>query len=223
MDELAKALNLFNRAEPDLLFRDAFGHDKKNLVLGEDFRKRVAAASGIGTIPECAWWAAEYPFNALAGAILLYVEGDKAKCQFRCNTPELVKAGREDVDFIISFGEYLILIEAKAYTPNDKSQVKRKLERLRTLHDFYLSLPGCSEWLIDFRFLLASPDEPQKLDIQWPDWACKGKNPPRMRLAISNPDEFLQTKRCTESGVISQIGQRWRIVSAKRFRADPGE
>lgn len=175
MDELATALNRFNRAEPDLLFRDAFGHASQNLRLGSDFRKRVAKASGLEDIPEYAWWAAEYPFNALAGAILLYVEGDKAIHNFPCNSPALVKPGREDADFIISFREHLILIEAKAHSPNDKQQVARKLERLCALNQFYRSLQGFPNRPIDFRFLLASPTKPQRLNLEWPVWAVKGE------------------------------------------------
>ena len=201
-----------------MLFRDALGHDNKNLLLGEDFRGRVAKASGLEEIPAGSWWAVDYPFNALAGAVLLYVEGDSARDYFPRNISNLIKSGREDVDFIISFGTNIILIEAKAYTSNDNAQVTRKLDRLRILYDFYRDLSGRSDRPIDFRFLLASPTRPQKLNVQWPAWAVKGECPPLMQLKLNVTREVLQTTRCTDSGAISQFGRKWRIMPSKLFR-----
>lgn len=216
MESLAQALNRFNRTEPDLLFRDAFGHSGAPMRLGESFRKRVANAAGID-VPSDAWWAAEYPFNSLAGALLVHAKGYNEEPQ--SNAPPLVKPGREDVDFLISFGHHLVLIEAKAYTANDMPQILRKLRRLQLLRDFYDGLEKSGQHPVEFHFLLASPAEPQKLgDVPWPPWACKGRIPPWMPLHMSlPPGGVLQVTRCHESGRSSSGGQSWRVLPAKVF------
>jgi hypothetical protein len=216
---LYDALDQFNRTEPDLLFRDAFGHSKEHLRLSHDFRSRVADAAGLQEIPETAWWAAEYPFNCLAGAILLWAKGSNAaKAKYPCNASGLITSGREDVDFVIAFDERLIMIEAKVHTSNATKQVKRKLERLRILHDFYCGLPQPQKPL-QFHFVLASPTKPQKFDdIVWPDWACKRPLPWTSLHVNEHQDGVLRVTRCDEQGNSNQDGKQWRIVSGKSFK-----
>jgi hypothetical protein len=221
MDALARALAQFNRAEPDLLFRDALGHWNTRLGLSDDFCKRVAAAVNLPCIPSDAWWATEYPFNCLVGALVLYAEGETAVKQPRRNSLELIKPGREDVDLIISFGTELILIEAKAYSPNDNNQLRSKLEVVDNIRSLYLSLCGIKEGHIRFHFLLTSPTKPRKLNVEWPSWAGKSSMPPWMPLKLGNPQNILQVTRCDPEGRSIKDGQHWRAISSQLFPQDP--
>jgi hypothetical protein len=141
---VAEALEHFNKAEPDLMIRDAFGHRKKKLCLDTSFRERLENEAKLGQVPDDAWWAVEYPFTCLVGALALYAQGKQAFHQKWVNNaaekgrvaaslqhakggkvgsqnkhkglPRLATSGREDVDFIISFENKIILLEAKGYT-----------------------------------------------------------------------------------------------------------
>jgi hypothetical protein len=217
MDALAQALARFNRAEPDLLFRDAFGHWDTQLRLSSCFRQRVAQAADIPCVPDNAWWAAEYPLSCLVGALSLYVEVECAVREPRLNSQALVRPGREDVDFIISFETELILIEAKAYTSNDNAQLKRKLDRLDSTRRFYLDLHNASERPIEFHFLLTSPAVPQNLDVKWPDWVCKGNMPPWIPLKLGNLQNLLQVTRCDPNGKSTREGLHWRAIPSRVF------
>ena len=218
MHNLAQALERFNRTEPDLLFRDAFGHSGRPLCLSASFRQRVANAVGVESIPIDAWWASEYPFNCLAGALLLYVEGEAEKEKPQTNVHALVTPGREDVDFVISFETTLILIEAKAYTHNDKPQVISKIKRLQLLRKFYLGLENSEHRPVSFNFLLTSPVSPQKLDVEWPAWACGDQKLPWMRLELGQGLGILQSVRCNADGKRSSKGRHWRIFPSRSYK-----
>lgn len=227
MMTLAQVLARFNRTEPDLLVRDALGHWDTSLPLSEDFCKRVAKTAALKSVPKCAWWAAEYPLNCLAGALYLYVEDDAAVVDATEGDhlyPELsqqdlrsiLEPGREDVDFIIAFDETLIFLEAKAYTSYSTRQMKSKLARLHLLHAFYSGLPHARQRPIDFHLLITSPRPPSRLKVEWPSWACKGDRPPWMELKLSPSKDVLRVTRCNEQGVSIETGDRWRVTSKPR-------
>ncbi len=223
MWDLAEALSRFNRTEPDLLFRDAFGHAESRLQLASNFRERIEETAGLTDIPKGAWWATEYSFNSLAGALLLYAEGESA---IERATPNRVKEslralaenGREDVDFVVSYDNVLILIEAKAYTSYKNKQMASKLARLKLVYDFYMALPDSREPRVSFHFLLTSPKTPQKLEAEWPSWACKGgKRPPWMPMQNTIPQEgVLRVTRCDEKGKTTSKGKHWRVTTKAR-------
>ena len=119
---LAETLERFNRKERNLLIRHILDCCEKPPSLGEDFRDWLAEYAGIDR--EClvdAWWATDFHFDWLAGAILEFVGGGP----IRCNTPKdpatgirLVMGNQEDVDLVIvahhATTDHLILLEAKA-------------------------------------------------------------------------------------------------------------
>lgn len=107
-------------------------------------------AAELGSIPPDAWWAIEYSFTCLVGALALYAQGEQAFNQTWPNSaaesgrvatkrqlaesenrerrggpsehkklPRLATSGREDADFIVSFENKVILLEAKGHNSND--------------------------------------------------------------------------------------------------------
>ena len=108
---------------------------------------------GLGNvIPEKAWWATDYHISWLAGALALFVKGEKCAKQPFENRPieddrwtnlkkpegrQLVEGNQEDVGLVIATGCELILIEAKAYGAWTVPQLNSKLARLDLLHKFY--------------------------------------------------------------------------------------
>lgn len=205
-----------------MLFRDAFGHKARNLEMSGDFRSRVAKVTGLDKIPKDAWWSSEYPFNSLVGALTLHSQGDAhierpAPNSANGNLLALIKGGREDFDFIISFQNELILIEAKGYTAWGNEQVSNKLERLRILYEYYMGLPHINDERVKLHLVITSPSRPQRLSAQWPSWACRGQVPPWMPMGVADiTDGMLWTVRCDANGARTIDGNHWRISKKRR-------
>ena len=107
------------------------------------------------------------------------------------------------------------------HSSNDNSQLKRKLGVVDKIRSFYLKLCGIKKEHISFHFLLASPAKPQKLDAEWPSWACKTNMPPWMPLKLGNPQNILQVTRCDQEGRSTKEGQHWRAIPSQLFPQDP--
>ena len=226
MMTLIEALKLFNRAEPDLLLRDAFDTRDRPLVINQNFMQRVCDKLNLELF-EPQFWAFEYTFNALAGALYLYVMGDSvlssdskplrtpqdlpqrknpkqenSPYRFKNKKPgatmRLVEGGREDFDLVILTGTTLILIEAKIYSNNDDSQVGSKNARLRLLKEFCEGLPGWPQRQMTFRTLLATRNGGGSV----------------MRLQVPC-DKVYRTERCDSSGKKSKDGDYMHIVSGQ--------
>lgn len=121
MDQLAQALERFNRKERNLLIRAALGHQEMPLQLSVGFRERVASALGIAPLPDHAWWATDYHISWIAGALATYLDDTAALTSGRPNPivettqRRLIEGNQEDIDLLIAAGQNLIMIEAKAY------------------------------------------------------------------------------------------------------------
>lgn len=233
---LAEALELFNKAEPDLMLRDAFGHRQKCLSLSPDFRERLQKEAGVGPVPTDAWWAIEYPFTCLAGALAWYARGNQALQETWENSeatagrvassnnlrqgtrrlPRLATSGREDADFVIAFRNVLILLEAKGYTHDSNDQIDSKLDRFELLKKFYECEPGATEKPITFRFVLWSPTRPVNLKAEWPDWARSSEKFPHITMDLGNSSELYTGERFEENPAERGDFRRWKIKLEKR-------
>jgi hypothetical protein len=77
MDPLANILERFNRKERNLLIRDILGCRGKTLLLASGFCERLAKTVGLPKESlEDAWWATDYHFDWLAGALLTFLKGE---------------------------------------------------------------------------------------------------------------------------------------------------
>jgi hypothetical protein len=219
MDALAQTLESFNRKERNLLVRAALGHKETPLRLSAKFRAKVSEKLGIGTIPEDAWWATDYHFGWLAGALAVY-SGDQAALlePGRPNPPDLtskrrlVEGNQEDIDLVIAFGQNLILLEAKAYGAWSNGQMKSKLERLHLLCAYRDELRQASDLPIDIHLLLISVAEPQKLAKVRVPWSDSEIDLPWISLDIDEKILVRTVTRCNSQGIADAMGDRWRVV-----------
>lgn len=111
MSELVDMLRKFNRKERYWLLRNALG--SKSEVLDEDFRSRLAKSVDF-EIPKSAWWAMDYHFDWMVGALHMLSNGNLNEPEAKEN--ELVTGSQEDIDLLIAFDKTLLFVEAKADT-----------------------------------------------------------------------------------------------------------
>jgi hypothetical protein len=218
--DLAHALESFNRKERNLLVRAVLGHKDAPLLLCDSFRAQLVEKLGI-ELPSEAWWATDYHFDWLAGGLCLYVEGihqakeprqNRSAVQDNGDIRHLVEGNQEDIDLVIATGQHLIMIEAKAFGAWDNRQMASKLERLRLLHEYYLGFDK-KDQPVHFHLLITSPRKPEKLDADWPTWACREGEVPWIPLDLNCADDLLEVTRCDQAGRSSATGEQWRCQS----------
>lgn len=216
MNGLAEVLERFNRKERNLLVRHVLGHGESPLRLSAEFRRKVGKALELeGEIPKQAWWATDYHFDCLAGALALYVKGDRALHEIWPNPLKegrrLVEGNQEDIDLIIATESDVILIEAKGFEAYSNSQMASKIARLNLLHTYWDELSGSAPHLIRISFLLISPRPPQKLTTEWPSWVLRDGRVPWIQLELDFVNSVLQVTQC-RSDHESTAKENWRIT-----------
>jgi hypothetical protein len=226
---LAAVLERFNRKERNLLIRDILGHTQKALLLSQQFRDRVTEKLALTEpIPEHAWWATDYHINWLAGALAILMQG--LPPGHAVPNSDLIQGNQEDIDLVIASGDYLILIEAKAYGQWEREQIRSKLARLERLHVFYRALEDQSRRRVRFRLLLFSPRQPKKLKLDCPSWAREdalvSSEIPWLELRLDDATEsILEVTRCGRNGDRAADGGFWCYVecgSSKKMHSNKG-
>jgi len=215
MDQLAIVLESFNRKERNLLIRDILGH----LPLSSDFCERLAKLAGISKESlESAWWATDFHFDWLAGALLTFMKGEKQGPQD--NASMVVMGSPEDLDVIVAAHDpdpkaetrhHLILIEAKAYGYFSTDQYQSKAKRLELLYEFYERLEKESKHRIRFHYFLLSRTEPTKLVLEPLPWRSGIATVPKdIHLEIKLPGSSLRVvRRCDSEGKTNKNGGHW--------------
>jgi len=219
MSPLANILERFNRKERNLLIRDILDCPGKTPPLGDDFCGRLAKAVGISKEAlDGAWWATDFHFDWLAGALLTFMKGESVTP--RHNSSKLVMGNQEDVDLVVvahvptaETPHHLILIEAKAYGRFIPDQYRKKMARLERLHAFYRELEEESPHKISFHYLLYSPAKPG-LDPMFLPWQSKiATAPAHTHLTLTLPrSSILTVTRCEDKGIPDIKGAYWRCV-----------
>ncbi|MGG5808790.1 hypothetical protein [Falsiroseomonas sp. CW058] len=229
-DPLSIALERFNRKERNILVRDMLGHAEEPLRLAPRFLGTLGEAVPDLAVPADAWWATDYHFDWIAGALRLFAAGGTVPdgpAGRWANSGEkgerLVAGNQQDVDLLIAWGGTLLLIEAKAYGKQDNTQLMKKAYRLRQLDRLAadLALPA-----LRFRFLLAAIDKPGPPPAApWPSWACPGGRFlwVALRDAAWLPDgaaAVLKVTRCGPPGgrASDEHGTHWRILREGRSK-----
>jgi len=216
------------------LVRAILGHKEQPLRLSKGFRGKVAEALDIDAIDENAWWATDYHYDWLAGALAVHVEGDGAVQKPRLNRSSqgssdppkqrhLVEGNQEDTDLIIASGSDLILVEAKAFGAWGNAQMTSKLARLELLQKELSAITGKvrPDSEIRLHLLLISPREPKKLKA-WPDWLKREGRIPWIKLDLSSGDQpILDVSRCDENGKKKVSTDYWRIGEIKPLLPSP--
>ena len=139
-------LERFNRKERNLLIRDILGCPGEPLHLATDFCERLAITVGISKeFLRGAWWATDFHFDWLAGALLTFMKGETLSRLD--NDTKLVMGNQEDLDLVVvahapsaETPHHLILIEAKAHGHFTTRQYLSKVSRIERLYAFYTEL-----------------------------------------------------------------------------------
>lgn len=219
MEKLAQAFESFNRKERNLLVRAALGHKETPLRLSAKFREKVSKRLGIDPIPEDAWWATDYHFGWLAGALAVYSGDQEALVKPGRPNPldgatrrRLVEGNQEDIDLVIAFGQNLILLEAKAYGAWSNGQMKSKLERLHLLCAYRDELRQATDLPIELHLLLISVGQPKKLAKARVPWSDSEIDLPWISLDIDDEISVRTVTRCNSIGNADAKGDRWRVA-----------
>jgi len=220
MTGLLTRLEAFNRKERFFVFAQAT--DNPRFTLGAEFRAELGSKLGI-EIPENASAYVDYHLDWLHAAIVLDREPEDA--EFRQNrTPEgakIVSTGnQEDIDLLDAFdggpSTFLILVEAKAFSPWLRSQMDSKSKRLAMLF-------GCEETAADAaiqpRFCVLSPTEPTAGALgaeTWPKWMLLSDSESSLRFAwleLRVPRGRMRVQGLNDAGKPSHERTRWRALS----------
>lgn len=208
-------LRAFNRKERYWLLRNAIG--SKFELLDRYFLNEMQEAlsrEGVSVkIPESAWFAFDYHFDWIYGAIVRYSQSVTDNIDLK--SPRLrrlitgaenqydIIGNQEDVDLLIAFGRTIILVEAKFEGSWGNTQFARKLTRYRDLDVFQRELLAESgDAPLELHFVLTSARRPRKLenfDLPWVRLEC-------------GEDMFSRVERCDPTGNPSKEGLHWQIV-----------
>ena len=213
------------------MVRAILGHKEKPLRLSKSFQEKVLVALGIN-IDENAWWATDYHYDWLAGALAVHVVGADDAVQKRGQRKarqnrssqkssdaanRLVMGNQEDADLVIASGSDLVLVEAKAFGVFTNKQMTSKLARLELLQQELVEMtktfkPGHE---VGLHLLLISPRDPQEHKPwpdwlkAWPDWLKRRGRIPWIKLDLSSG--ILDVSRCDNNGKRMVTTDYWRI------------
>lgn len=229
MDPLAGILERFNRKERNLLIRDILDCRDKPLPLAKDFCQRLAGEIGIARkLLESAWWATDFHFDWLAGALLTFMRGETLERQD--NPHKLIRGNQEDLDLVVvahdpsgATPHHLILIEAKAYGGFTNKQWESKVARLEQLYAFYKGLELDSDRRIRFHYVLYSPTKPTRLNPKPLPWQARDTNEPapiqHIELKLAFPtSSILAVSRCNADEQLDAEGAFWRCVKVSQAK-----
>jgi len=220
MNPLANVLERFNRKERNLLIRDILGCRYKTLPLASDFCERLAKTVGISKESLYgAWWATDFHFDWLAGALLTFMNGETLSR--RDNDSELVMGNQEDLDLVVAAHVpaaktpyHLILIEAKAYGHFTTKQYRSKVTRIERLYAFYKELERESPHQISFHYVLYSPTKPTKLIPKFLPWQSNVATvPEHIHLKLTLPgSSILAVTKCNDKDAPDIEGAFWKCI-----------
>lgn len=235
MDPFAAILERFNRKERNLLIRDILGCRDEPLPLAKDFCQRLADTIGIDReLLDGAWWATDFHFDWLAGALLTFMKGETLTRQE--NPQKLVMGNQEDLDLVVvartpspTTLHHLILIEAKAYGYFTNKQWKSKIARLDRLYAFYKGLEFDSDRRVQFHYVLYSLTKPTRLNPKPLPWQPQdGKEPPapiqHIELKLAFPTApILALSRCNEAEEPDARGGFWKCIKLPQTALIPND
>ena len=182
MSNVIKYLKAFNRKERFILLTKALGND--TFRLDADFATELGRHLNIKIACD-AFVAMDYHLNWLQMALYLTANPKKADPRSLIPQDKLFEDNQQDVDLIIAFEDssttHLVMIEAKADTSWDNSQLKRKNDRLKVI----FRKGGHGTDFVTPYFVLMSPKESENIKCdEWLDFMKQGNKPIWMELRL---------------------------------------
>jgi hypothetical protein len=196
---LVKALEQFNRKERYWLLRDCLGEQ----YLCPNFREKLSQTLGGLDIPHNAWWAIDYHWDWLFGAITrLANETGAIPNHPKANeNQKLIDGNQQDVDLIVAFNKTIILVEAKVDTSWSNEQYKSKCGRFKIFENFLSQRQDTLPEKIDAHFLLTSPRKSKNLEADhvW------------FQLLSFKPEEHVRIVRCDGNQKPTKTGKYFSV------------
>jgi hypothetical protein len=201
---LVQALEQFNRKERYWLFQHAIGkHPLSDKFRGDVSQLLSNQLLTCVKIPCYAYWAIDYHFDWIAGAIIEFAKLDNQipSAPFRQleGKQKLVMGNQEDVDLLIAFENTLIFVEYKA-GGNWGQQRKSKNGRVDLIKK--LVETHVRDQTINLHFVKISPKDDGKNGKLW--------------LPLEYDDSnFSRVERCDEHKKADARGDYWQVKPAK--------
>lgn len=202
---LIEALAKFNRKERYWLIQQVLGKP----CLSYDFRRDVICElrktdKEILDIPSNAYWAIDYHFDWIAGAIATLNDKEKVKIKNdpfdkKDNEVRLIGGNQEDSDLLIAYGNTLILVECKA-GGDWGNQICSKKKRIECLKRF---LKEFKSFEVKIYFVILCPKnkrQKDKCDVPWLPLKCYAE------------EKFDKVERCDADENADANGNFWHIV-----------
>lgn len=194
--KLVEALKMFNRKERFWLFQHAIGDHH----LSDKFRADLSKKFDPLLIPADAYWAIDYHFDWIAGAITEFAglasQFPNAPIEQEEGERKLIRGNQEDIDLLIAFDRTLILVEYKA-GGDWNGQLDSKKNRMVLLEKLVKSTDVNPK--IDIHFVIVCSEQKKRDGVLW--------------LPFDNFDEakFKRVERCDELGHRDALGNHWQI------------
>ena len=162
MSDLVELLSQFNRKERFFLVGQALGN--KGFSLAEDFRKKLGDEIK-SEIPADAFVGMDYHLDWIAASLWAYRNPELVDKPF-ANSDQVATGTQQDIDLLIAFEAeghyYLVLLEAKGYSPWSNEQMCDKAQRLKGI----FGCDGKKHPKVKPKFCLTSPRKPERLETR---------------------------------------------------------
>ncbi len=207
-----KLLKKFNRKERFLLIGWTLGNPR--FRASKTFLKSISPL--IGTeIPSDAFVAMDYHLTWLYASVFLSSAKAGTTGPYS-NKQKLITGTQEDVDLLIAFRRgrthRVVMLEAKGATGWTNKQARSKASRLTKI----FGRDGKRWPSIKPHFVLASPREPQQLDLKvWPGWMKRPDGSPYW-VEMPMPKGLVKTMRCDSGSHSDADGEFWTVPGLKQ-------
>ena len=141
MSNLLEILRGFERKERFAVLTEAIGFDLDAIQLEEGFRRKLEGSIGQ-PIPPCVFLAIDYHLDWIEIALLLNTSESPPRSPFPHDRASAINSNQQDIDVLIAFERedqagntisHLVLIEAKAFSSWNNSQLISKAARLEEI------------------------------------------------------------------------------------------
>ncbi|WP_421189019.1 hypothetical protein [Aeromonas enteropelogenes] len=212
-NELIKNLKSFNRKERFYLVGQMLGNPE--FRMDDKQLDEISALIGI-KIPTEYFAAMDYHLDWIYASLFL-TKNDAGKA-FKRNRIEnngikidyQISGTQEDVDFLLAFVDHentthIVMIEAKGDSYFSNAQLNSKNKRFKAIFGNEDTWPNVRP-----HFLLCSPKEPQKINIEEPAYFIfKNSKLPWLELDMGNGKNKIT--RCNENKKPSNNGEHWKV------------
>ena len=219
MPEVVKYLQRLNRKERFALLNHVLDaqQGKEVFRLAPVFARRLADKIGIG-IPDNAFVAMDYHLDWISMALHFSRHGHCEGKPF--DNENLFRGNQQDVDLLIAFENeggqetVIVLVEAKADTPWNNKQLRKKAGRLKLIFGNGDFENGDSCRVVPY-FVLMSPEESEKIETEdWPSWMKAEGNDKAHWLELPMRGDLLKVTRCDSNGDSDKEGEMLKVETA---------